>query len=922
MSRRLSTGPLLAPWLAALALGFPSADLAHADGPPQSEWFGPDSTPGDWFDAGNWTHGVPGDSTFATIDHDGVALIDYGAPRAQAIHLGSEGEGRLRIRGGTTQVGHALTLGSDLNSRGVLDIDNGALSIAGSLHAGANNGDGLIRQSGGAVDVINLELGGNWVYSLFLPTIDEPEDHGRGRYLMSGGTLHASHAGVGNSGIGIFRQAGGRVEVDQKLHIGGLVESRVLVAEPALDQPVVLPPILKTSDATTPTDSSEPGMTYLNLNIWHPPLVPSRGRYRLEGGELVGGDLIVDNTGVYRQTGGTASVDFAATRMNGRLALRGGSFHSEFGLRSAQELDLAGQDVDLSVGAGILDLTAGVARAQNAHVSAGADSLTIIPAGFDPNTAFGAFNRQGLLHVAGNDLNLAANKRIAGAGIIDDYVDARGTIAAAADHGINLSGGLRLRDSASVDLGTGGLAARGRATVLDGGSVAANKIVVGATLTAPWDHQFQRHGYYGPREPMASTEAGTIRQTAGAVDVTNGLSVLNGVYRLSGGTLDAQFIDVGVNQWAPIAADPVEARFVQTGGVVRTTSLSLSQTYFYPFLLRYDASLPRVVAGLATMDDGIRTPTLPPTVEVEPLPPVVMAGIDATYRLEGGQLVADTISLGGGINSANATRFVQTGGSVEATYSISMYGPTTSYVIEGGSLKARRIALGADYILPYSQYPDYVPSDSATFAIRSADADVTIAGQFTLGGGSHFRAVPGATIRMTNPEPLPQGWPILPSSLFQNVSTSADDLAGLRNLALLFDGQTAQASTFEVAGADLGDVPAGFAHNFALGSLIVGGAADAWVRLIDSVDNQRDGFLGEALYVDTLVVSAGSTLDLGGFNLYYRHAMIEGTVIAENGAAIRLAVPEPATLGLVAIALALISGASRRINGRTQRRTL
>jgi hypothetical protein len=919
MNRRLSAGPLLAPWLAALSLGFPSADLAHANGPAQSEWFGPDSTPGDWFDAANWTHGVPGDSTYVTIDHDGVALIDHGAPRAQAIHLGEEGEGRLRIRGGTTQVGHALTLGSDLNSRGVLDVDNGALSIAGSLHAGANNGDGLVRQAGGAVDVINLELGGNWGYGLFLPTIDEPEDHGRGRYLMSGGTFHASHAGVGNSGIGIFRQAGGRVEVDQKLHIGGLVESRVLVAEPALDQPVVLPPMLKTGDATTLADSSAPGIT---LDLWYRPLVPSRGRYRHESGELAGGDLIVDNTGVYRQTGGTASVDFAATRMNGRLALRGGSFHAEFGLRSEQALNLAGRDVGLSVGAGILDLTSGIVGAQNAHVTAGADSLTIIPAGFNPNTAFAAFNRQGLLHVAGNDLNLAANKRIAGAGVLSDYVDARGTIAAAADHGINLSGGLRLRDSAGVDLGTGGLAARGRATVLDGGSLAASRIVVGATLTAPWDHQFQRHGYYGPREPMASTEAGTIRQTAGAVDVTNGLSVLNGVYRLSGGTLDAQFIDVGVNQWAPIAADPVEARFVQTGGVVRTTSLSLSQTYFYPLLFQDDVSLPTVNVGLMTDDDDIRGPILPPPAEVIPFTPVVLAGINATYRFEGGQLVAGTISLGGGVDPANVTRFVQTGGSVEATYSISMYGPMTSYVIEGGSLKARRLALGADYILPYSQYPDYVPSDSATFAIRSADADVTIAGQFTLGGGSHFRAVPGATIRMTNPEPLPQGWPILPSSLFQNVSTSADDLAGLKNLTLLFDGQTTQASTFEVAGADLGDVPAGYAHNFALGSLIVGGAADAWVRLIDSVDNQRDGFLGEALYVDTLVVSAGSTLDLGGFNLYYRHAIIEGTVIAENGAAMRLAVPEPATLGLVAIALALISGPSRRINGRTQRRTL
>jgi hypothetical protein len=867
---------------------------ALADGSSRSEWIAADATPADWFDATNWTHGVPGDSTYATIDHDGVAVIN-GDAQAQSIGIGSVGEGRLRIRGGTTQVNWSMFLGSELNSRGVLNVDDGALNIMGNLHAGAANGEGVIRQSGGAIDVINLELGGNWVYSLFLPTIDEPEDHGRGRYLMSGGGLHAFNAGVGNSGIGNFRQDGGRVEVERTLHIGGLIESYELIAQPVLRQTIVLAPIKQAQDSAAPAHAI-PDISH--LDVWSPPLVPSRGRYRLESGELVGGDLIVDNTGVYRQSGGTATVDFAATRMNGRLALRSGSFHAAAGLRSELTLDLAGQNVDLSVGAGILDLTTGVVGGQNSHVAAGPDSLTIVHDSFNPNAAFATFNRQGLLHVAGNDLNLPVNKRIAGAGVLSDYVDARGTVAAAADHGINLSSGLRLRDSASVDLGTGGLAARGRATVLEGGALSASQIVVGGKLNAPWEHQFQRHGYVIPREPTLSTESGTIRQSAGDVDVASHVSVLNGVYRMSGGTIDAEFIDVGVNQFGPTNAEPVEARFVQTGGVVRTSQLVLSQTYLYAHLLDYDASLRRVnqtdVIAAADANDlkfAVASPALGPIA------------LDSTYRLEGGQLIADSIALDGSINPANSTRFIQTGGSVDVTHGFSVYGSTTSYVIDGGSMKTWRLVVGNEYILPYSQYPEYVPSDSATFAIRSADADITIAGQLTLGGGSHFRAVPGATIRMVNPEPIVHGWPVFSSSLFHNVSISSDDLAGLSNLTLLFDSQTSEASTFEVAGADLGDVPAGFAHNFALGSLIVGGDDAAWVRLIDQIDNQRDGFLSEALYVDTLVVAAGSTLDLGGFNLYYRHAMIEGTVIAENGAAMRLAVPEPATLALILVAI-------------------
>jgi hypothetical protein len=907
MSHRKTARSRVAPWIASLAICAQVAPLAHADAPAQSDWIGPDGDASDWFDVDNWSHGVPGPETYATIDHDGVAVI-YGDARAQTIGIGNVGNGRLRIRGGTTQVNWSMSLGSELNSRGVLNVDGGALNIMGNLHAGAANGEGAVRQSGGAIDVINLELGGNWVYSLVWPGINSPEDNGRGRYQMTGGTLHTNAATIGDSGIGTFRQDGGRVEVDRTLRIGGLIESYELVAEPVLTLPPALPPVRWANDAAaqaggTPADSS----SLIDLQVWHPPLVPSRGRYQMESGELIGGDLLVDNTGVYRQTGGLATVKFAATRMNGRLALRGGSFHAEHGLRNELTLNLGGGDATISVGAGILDLTTGATGGQNSHVTAGADSLTLINDLFNPAAAFASFASQGIVHVVGNDLNLATNKRIAGAGMINDYVDARGTIAAAANRGINLDGGLRLREGASIDLGVGGLATRGRATVIEGGSLAAIQVVVGGTLAAPWEHQFQHHGYAIPRDPGFSPEEGTMRQTGGAVDIASRLTIHNGVYRLASGTLNAERIDVGVNQFTPYSSGSYEARFVQTGGEVRTSSLTLSQSYFYFLLRSFDGSLPR----------DVQTDSIPRAAATTDLvvPQYGLGAVDSTYRLEGGQLIADSVYVAGGTNAATTSRFVQTGGSLAVKYGVHLYGPNTTFVSEGGVLRTRTLAVGADYLPDTNQYPDWVHSDSATLALRSADADITVAGHFILGGGAHLRAVPDATVRIVNPQPHDDeaNLPLTYTSAFRNYSTNSDDLAGLKNLSLLFDGQAAAASTFEVAGVDLGDLALGFRHNFTLRSLIVGGAESAWLRLVDAADNQRDGFLSEALYVDTLVVAAGSTLDLGGLNVYYRNATIEGTVIAEAGASLRAIVPEPRAFSLLAAALAFASARRARV---------
>ena len=79
----------------------------------------------------------------------------------------------------------------------------------------------------------------------------------------------------------------------------------------------------------------------------------------------------------------------------------------------------------------------------------------------------------------------------------------------------------------------------------------------------------------------------------------------------------------------------------------------------------------------------------------------------------------------------------------------------------------------------------------------------------------------------------------------------------------------------EAMSQDLGNVPAGFGHNFAYGTLNLGGND---VQLVDDAHNSA-GTGSEALYVGSLIVPYGATLDLNGHHLYVRTAQVNGTII-------------------------------------------
>ncbi len=207
------------------------------------------------------------------------------------------------------------------------------------------------------------------------------------------------------------------------------------------------------------------------------------------------------------------------------------------------------------------------------------------------------------------------------------------------------------------------------------------------------------------------------------------------------------------------------------------------------------------------------------------------------FQTAGGEIIADTVTLGS--ESGSLGNFT-----------------VTDTLVRVGNLYVGGNGTGA-------------------FNLNNSSADVAVSNALRFGAKSSLSAPSGSAIHMTG-------------SAFENQSTNPDDLADLVNLTLVYDGHTGETDPFELAGSDLGRDLDGFVSNFALGGITL--EHDSVLQMVDLFDNaHRDGVggSGEALYLESLTMLPGSTLDLNGFHVYVRSLDYQGGTIL-NGQLISL----------------------------------
>ncbi len=826
---------LASPALFLLSLAAAGIPLATAQAAQQTRWQGPPGTVGDWFEAANWTDGLPTDGDYqniATIDNGGAARVAAGTATTGQLYLGETLAGKLIVDGGRVDILYNAYLGMAPNAVGRLTL-NGGVFAAESLLMGYDVGRGEVEQTGGLLDAQFLQLGSphGFIIDLTSPRT-EPQDYGSGSYHLQGGRLTATQVQVGNSGVGFVRQDGGTATIEQRLTVGGSIAS----LPPFEDGPTTWIP-----DAPVVPVPFTPVLNY-STDLWIPPPVPSNGRYELAGGSLDAVYLEVSPGGSY--------------------VYEGGSLRIESGLHSDGGFDFAGSSAKLTAGNAILNFAAGLPNAQHARIEAGPNSLTILPANFNPETQLGSLTTQGIVHIAGNDLTIPAGRTVEGWGRIDDHAIVGGSITAVDELASIHLNGLELLAGGSVQLHRGVLNVTDDRTVIRGGTFAAEGISVdGRVGLSPVITNGYRLPVYTP---------GLARQTGGAVDVDY-FSISNGRYEISGGTLAADSMDVGEGTRSLyLGAGSSERSMVQTGGIVVTRNLSISMPY-----LTYFSQVNR-------------------SMSVDVLPPITASSFDRTsrYELHGGLLEAERVNVGFGY-LGSAAEFLQTGGDFRVSQFLSVTGEGNSYVMTGGSLHTRRLYVGGAM---NTLQPD------GAFSILDHDAEVTVAGELLLGTKANFLAVPGATIHLTRPAP-----PVQYETFTRNDvaihATDSDALSGLSNLTLVFEGGADLPATFEAAGEDRGPSLAGFYQNFTLDTLVIGGVEPAALSLVDLVANHVGAAIPNAVYVEHLVINAGSTIDLNGLKLYYRTAEVAAGETFALGSYGTQVVPEPsAALLLLAAA--------------------
>ena len=110
--------------------------------------------------------------------------------------------------------------------------------------------------------------------------------------------------------------------------------------------------------------------------------------------------------------------------------------------------------------------------------------------------------------------------------------------------------------------------------------------------------------------------------------------------------------------------------------------------------------------------------------------------------------------------------------------------------------------------------------------------------------------------------------------------TTDKELSSLPGTTVFNGSGTALSPQFvEAMSQDFGPVSTGFVNNFVYGTLAL--ANSTYVRLVDLSDNAT-GVGAEALYAHSVIVPAGSTLDLNGLRVYTRAAQINGTVLGNS----------------------------------------
>lgn len=371
------------------------------------------------FAGSDGTYNMVGGSLIAgalRVGHEGKGVFNQTGGLLESLFIfvgdaGPDADGTYILNGGTIDVVHTLSV-AQIESIGRFEHRGGAVVNASKLDVGGNQGAiGTYVFESGSINVGRLQVG--------LQGETNPED----------GTLI-------NESVGRFEHTGGVVNVSERLSLGqstGGVGTYVLSGGTLNAEGVDL------GDGHDAHFDQSAGVSNVaTFDIARGTVSPGGNDVfaTLSGGEahtgrLWIGDMRFVRGGYFEQTAGTHTVNRLYLGVDGEYRLHGG-------------LLVLDGSVGLSLGAIVGDGTAATFQLADGGYAdfdettftnvggidfvGGTNSLVTFAAGVDPTSIFASFTTAGIVHVAGQNLNIASGQGIGGTGEIDGSVVNAGSI--------------------------------------------------------------------------------------------------------------------------------------------------------------------------------------------------------------------------------------------------------------------------------------------------------------------------------------------------------------------------------------------------------------------------------------------------------------------------------------------------------------
>ena len=472
-------------------------------------------------------------------------------------YVGNGGTGSFTQSGGNNSIGYysgSLYLGNNVGDRGTYNLGGNGQLTAATEYVGYS-GTGTFTQSGGANSIGSYYSG---------PLYVGANAGGSGSYSLSGsGLLSANSEYVGSSGTGTFTQTGGTNNVNS-YYAGSLTLGANAGGSGAynLSGSGLLSANSEYLGYSGTGSFTQSGGTHTTNSLYLGYNAGSSGSYSLSGsGQLSAtSEYVGYNSGataLFQQTGGSNASSFISIGSGGRYLLSGGMLDitGNGGISNQGVIDFTNSEGTLAIGNScIVDLSqANLTNVTAMTVSMGANSLLIVPAGFDPSANFAQYSNLGLTHTLGTTLNVPAGEGFGGSGSISDPVNCQGIITAAGG-GINLSGGSTLSGSGTVNLGSGNLTTNDLLSGMSGGALSVANQYVGNGGTGSFTQTGGNNNinsYYGSLYVgYNSGDAGTYNLSGSgqlsAPSESVGYSG-TGTFTQSGGTNSTSYLYLGNN---------------------------------------------------------------------------------------------------------------------------------------------------------------------------------------------------------------------------------------------------------------------------------------------------------------------------------------------------------------------------------------